>query len=159
MAGRTELGTVVYLGFTGFWGLFLSPILLEYTTDSIALAFVLAGGLFVAMSAIGMTTKKDISGWGPILIMALLGAIVISLVNVFLLGSGLLGLLIQIALLVIFLGLTVWETKKMKELAQEAAVRGDAKAAAQVAIIGSIGLYLNLINLFLIILRLFGSRR
>ena len=65
MAGRIELGTAVYLAFAGIWGLFLSPILMAYTTDSIALAFFLAGGLFVAMTIIGMTTKRDISKLGP----------------------------------------------------------------------------------------------
>ena len=159
MAGRIELGTAVYLAFAGIWGLFLSPILMAYTTDSIALAFFLAGGLFVAMTIIGMTTKRDLSKLGPILMIALVGAIVVMLVNLLLLGSSVLATLINVVLLPIFLGLTVWETKKMKELAGEAAARGDERAAAQVAVLGSIGLYLNLINLFLIILRLLGSRR
>lgn len=159
MAGQIGLGTAVYLAFTGFWGLFLSPILMEYTTDSIVFAFILAGGLFVAMSVIGMTTKRDISRLGPILSIGLIGMIIMLLINLFLLRSSVLHTLIYVALLPIFLGLTVWETKKVKELAQEASGRGDEKAAAQVAVIGSIGLYLNLINLFLIILRLLGSRR
>lgn len=158
-AGKTGLGTVIYLVFTGIWGLFLSPILIAYTTDSIALAFILAGGLFVAMAFIGMTTKKDISKLGPILVTGLFGMIVMMMVNLFLLRSGVLDMLIHVALLPIFLGLTVWETKKMKELAQAAAARGDEKAAGQVAVRGSIGLYLNLINLFLILLRLLGNRR
>ena len=117
MAGRIELGTAVYLAFAGIWGLFLSPILMAYTTDSIALAFFLAGGLFVAMTIIGMTTKRDISKLGPILMIALFGAIVVMLVNLLLLGSSVLATLINVVLLPIFLGLTVWETKKMKELA------------------------------------------
>ena len=103
-----------------------------------------------------MTTKKDLTKLGPMLMIGLIGAIVVSLVNVLLIRSEGLFLLINIVLLPIFLALTVWETKQMKELAQEAAMAGDEKAATQVAVIGSIGLYLNAMNLFIIILNLLG---
>ena len=90
------------------------------------------------------------------LMIGLIGVIVVSLINMLLLQSGMLFLLINIVLLPIFLALTVWETKQMKELAQEAAIAGDEKAAAQMAVIGSIGLYLNALNIFIIILNLLG---
>lgn len=154
--GNTALGTVLYLAFTGMEGLFLSPILLRFTTETIGVAFMLTAGVFVAMSAIGLTTKRDLSSWGPILFIGLIGLIVISLVNVLLIQSGTLFLLINLALLPLFLALTVWETKQMKELAQEAALAGDARAATQVSVIGSIGLYLNALNIFIILLNLFG---
>ena len=154
--GNTALGTVLYLAFTGIEGLFLSPILISFTGETIGVAFLLTGGLFVAMSAIGMTTKRDLSKWGPMLLIGLVGLIIISLINMLLIQSSGLFLLINILLLPLFLALTVWETKQMKELAQEAAMRGDEKAATQVAVIGSIGLYLNVLNIFLIILNLLG---
>ena len=155
-SGNTALGTVLYLAFTGMEGLFLSPILLRFTTETIGMAFIVTAGVFVAMSAIGLTTKRDLSKWGPILLIGLIGLIVISLVNVLLIQSGMLFLLINLALLPLFLALTVWETKQMKELAQQAAVSGDTLAANQVSVMGSIGLYLNALNIFIILLNLFG---
>ena len=154
--GNTALGTVLYLAFTGMEGLFLSPILLAFTTETIGVAFMLTAGVFVAMSVIGLTTKRDLSRWGPILFIGLIGLIVISLINVLLFRSDTLFLLINLALLPLFLALTVWETKQMKELAQEAATAGDVKVANQVAVTGSIGLYLNALNIFLILLNLLG---
>ena len=154
--GNIALGVVLYMAFTTLWGLFLSPILVRYTTDTIGVAFLLTAGLFVAMSVVGMTTKKDLTKLGPMLMIGLIGVIIVSLINVLLLGSNTLFLLINIVLLPLFLALTVWETKQTKELAQEAAMAGDDKAATQVAVIGSIGLYLNALNLFIIILNLLG---
>ena len=134
--GNLGLATALYITFAGAEGLFLSPILTTYTTETIGIAFLLTAGLFVAMSAIGLTTKRDISKLGPMLIIGLVGCIIVSLINVFLLQSSMLFLLINIILLPIFLALTVWETKQMKELAQEAALGGDEKAAAQIAATG-----------------------
>ena len=128
----------------------------RYTTETIGVAFLLTAGLFVGMSAIGMTTKRDISRWGPMLIIGVFGMIVISLVNIFLLQSSVLFLLINIVLLPLFLALTVWQTKQMKVLALQAAEQGNYEAATQVAVIGSIGLYVNFLNIFMIILSLLG---
>ena len=154
--GNIALGIVLYLAFATLWGLFLSPILTRFTSETIGVAFLLTAGLFVAMTIVGMTTKKDLTRLGPMLMIGLIGVIVVSLVNVLLIRSDALFLLINIVLLPLFLALTVWETKQMKELAQEAATAGDEKAATQVAVIGSIGLYLNALNLFIIILNLLG---
>ena len=137
--GNTALGTVLYLAFTGIEGLFLSPIIVQFEGQTIAMAFLLTGGLFVAMSAVGMTTKRDLSKLGPMLLIGLVGLIIVSLINMLLIQSGGLFLLINILLLPLFLALTVWETKQMKELAQEAAMHGDEKGAMQVAVLGSIG--------------------
>ena len=156
MKGRTGPATAVYLTFTAMEGLFLSWIVSRYTTETIGVAFLLTAGLFVGMSAIGMTTKRDISRWGPMLIIGVFGMIVISLVNIFLLQSSVLFLLINIVLLPLFLALTVWQTKQMKVLALQAAEQGNYKAATQVAVIGSIGLYVNFLNIFMIILSLLG---
>ena len=154
--GNIGLGTVLYFTFAGMWGLFLSPILVSYTSETIGVAFLLTGGMFVAMSAIGMTTKRDLSKWGPILLIGLVGLIVVSLINMLLIQSSGLFLLISLLLLPLFLALTVWATKEMKELAQEAAMRGDEKAATQVAVMGSIFLYTNVMNIFITILSLLG---
>ena len=154
MAGHIALGSTIYLAFTAVEGLIISYILVAYTTGTIAAAFLSTACLFIAMCVIGMTTKKDISRLGPMLVIGLIGAIIVSLVNAFLLQSSMLHLVINLVLIPIFLGLTVWQTKQMKELAQQAAMRGDQKTAAQAAVIGSIGLYLNALNLFLIILSL-----
>ena len=156
MKGHTGPATAVYLTFTAMEGLFLSWIVSRYTTETIGVAFLLTAGLFVGMSAIGMTTKRDISRWGPMLIIGVFGMIVISLVNIFLLQSSVLFLLINIVLLPLFLALTVWQTKQMKVLALQAAEQGNYEAATQVAVIGSIGLYVNFLNLFMIILSLLG---
>ena len=153
MKGHTGPATAVYLTFTAMEGLFLSWIVSRYTTETIGVAFLLTAGLFVGMSAIGMTTKRDISRWGPMLIIGVFGMIVISLVNIFLLQSSVLFLLINIVLLPLFLALTVWQTKQMKVLALQAAEQGNYEAATQVAVIGSIGLYVNFLNIFMIILK------
>ena len=154
--GNIGLGTALYLAFTGMAGLFISPILIRFTNEQIGIAFLLTAGLFVAMSAIGMTTKKDISKLGPMLLIGLVGIVIVSLVNMLLIQSSGLFLLINILLLPLFLALTVWETKQMKDLAQQAAIDGDQHAATQVAVIGSIGLYLNVLNIFLIVLNSVG---
>ena len=154
--GNIGLGTTLYFAFAGMEGLFLSPILVRYTNEMIGVAFLLTAGLFVAMSVVGLTTKKDLSKLGPMLLIGLGGVVLISLINVFLLRSDGLFLLINIVLLPLFLALTVWETKQMKELARAAAIAGDDKAATQAAVMGSIGLYLNVLNMFLIILNLLG---
>ena len=154
--GHIGLGTALYLTFTGFEGLYLSPILAAFEGETIGVAFLLTGGLFVAMCAVGMTTKKDLSKLGPMLIFGLIGVIIVGFVNAILIQSSGLFLLINILLLPLFLALTVWETKQVKDLAQQAALRGDDKAATQAAVIGSIGLYLNVLNIFLIILNLLG---
>ena len=105
------------------------------------------------MSVVGLTTKKDLTNWGPILGFALLGLVVMMIVNIFI-GSSFIGWVVTLLLLPVFLGLTIYETKQVKELAQEAAAEGDEEAAGKIAIMGAVGLYLNFINLFLIILRI-----
>ena len=152
--GNPGLGTMIYLAFTGVEGLFLSPIMRAYDTNLIAVAFLMTAGLFVAMSLIGMTTKKDLTKWGPVLIFSLIGMIVISMVNIFLLKSSGLALLINVVVLLIFLGLTVYETKQVKEWIEEAARKGEENVATSVAVMGSINLYLNFLNIFLRMLAL-----
>lgn len=143
----------LYLVFTAVEGVTVSYIFGAYTNETIVLAFGLTAGLFAAMSVIGFTTKRDLSKWGPILLFGLLGIVIVSLINIFV-GSGLLSWVVTIVALPLFLGLVIWETKEVKEEAQEAAAIGDAKAAWSIGIIGAVGLYLSFLNIFLILLRL-----
>ena len=147
------VSAVLYLGFTAVEGVAISSIFGAYTNQTIVLAFGLTAGLFTAMSIIGYTTKRDLSGLGPILLFGFVGVIIASVVNIFI-GSGLLGWLVTLVALPLFLGLVVYETKEVKELAQQAAHDNDAKAAGRIAIIGAAGLYLAFLNIFLILLRI-----
>lgn len=143
----------LYLAFTAITGLMISYIFWAYTGDTIILAFALTTGVFAVMSVIGYTTKRDLSGLGTMCFIGLIGVVIAGLVNLFI-GSGLLSWVVTLVALPIFLGLTAYETKQVKELAQEAAAQGDERAASQVAIMGAVGLYLNFLNLFLILLRI-----
>ena len=143
----------LYLGFTALSGLMISYIFWAYTGDTIILAFALTTGVFAAMSAIGYTTKRDLSGLGTMCFIGLIGVIIAGVANIFI-GSGMLSWIVTLVALPIFLGLTVYETKQVKEMAQDAAMRGDERAAGQVAIMGAVGLYVNFLNLFLILLRI-----
>ena len=148
----TVLG-VLYLAFTAIGGVLTSFIWSQYTGATIVAAFLLAGGVFAAMSVIGLTTKRDLTGLGTICIIGLVGVVILGVVNIFI-GSGFLSWIVTIVALPIFLGLTVYETKQVKELAQEAADKGDTRAAGTIAIVGAVGLYLNFLNIFLILLRI-----
>ena len=148
----TQILLGLYLTFTAVGGVVLSAVA-AYSVETLLFALALTGGVFVAMSVIGLTTKKDLTNLGPILGFALLGLVIMMIVNIFI-GSSFIGWVVTLLLLPVFLGLTVYETKQVKELAQEAAIEGDEEAAGKIAIMGAVGLYLNFINLFLIILRI-----
>ena len=142
-----------YLVFTAITGLMISTIFWQYTGDTIILAFALTTGVFAVMSVIGITTKRDLSGLGTMCMIGLFGVIIAGVVNWFI-GSNALSWLITLVALPIFLGLTVYQTKQVKELAQEASLRGDERAASQIAIMGAVGLYVVFLNIFLILLRI-----
>ena len=142
-----------YLVFTAITGLMISTIFWEYTGDTIVLAFALTTGVFAVMSVIGFTTKRDLSSLGTMCFVGLFGVIIAGVVNWFI-GSNMLSWIITLVALPIFLGLTVYQTKQVKEMAQEAAMRGDERAASQIAIMGAVGLYVVFLNIFLILLRI-----
>ena len=144
---------VLYLAFTAIGGVLTSFIWVAYTGGIIVAAFLLTASVFGVMTVIGLTTKRDLTGLGTICIVGLVGVVVLGLVNIFI-GSGFLSWLVTLVALPIFLGLTVYETKEVKELAQAAASEGDTRAASTIAIIGAVGLYLNFLNIFLILLRI-----
>lgn len=135
-------------------GLMLAPVFLIYTGASIAKTFFITAGTFGAMSVYGYFTEKDLSRFGSILIMALLGLIVCSLVNIFLKSSGL-DWVISGAGVLLFIGLTAWDTQQIKNMAAMAPGAG----VGRLATLGALSLYLDFINLFLYLLRFFGSSR
>ena len=134
-------------------GLTLSAIFFVYSGASIVQAFAVAGGMFGAMSIYGLVTKRDLTSWGSFFFMGLIGIILCSVVNIFLKSGGL-SFVISIVGVFVFVGLTAYDTQKLKAFA---AVGGDLRE--NLAINGALALYLDFINLFLMLLRLFGGRR
>ena len=157
IAGRVSpaIASIAYLGFTAITGVMISSIFWTYTGNTIMVAFVLTATSFTAMSVVGYTTKRDLSGLGSICAVGLIGVIIGLVVNLFV-GSGALSIIISMVALPIFLGLTVYETKQIKESVQESAMRGDSLSANQVAISGVISLYLTLLNIFVFMLSILG---
>jgi FtsH-binding integral membrane protein len=135
-------------------GLTLSAIFFVYTQQSIVQAFLVASGMFGAMSVYGMVTKRDLTSWGSFFFMGLIGVIILSVVNIFMKSTGL-GFVISVVGIFVFVGLTAYDTQKLKHLARVA----EGPQATNLAVIGALALYLDFINLFLLLLRLFGSRR
>lgn len=135
-------------------GVVLSIILLVYELTTIYAAFFATAGTFAAMSFIGYTTKKDLSGLGGILTMALIGLIIASLVNIFL-HNNMLNSIITYAGVFIFVGLTAYDTQKIKQML----VYSNGVDQRKIGLLGALSLYLDFINLFLYILRLLSSRR
>ena len=142
----------LFLAYSAINGATLSVVFLVYTGGSVASAFAVTGGTFAAMSVYGTVTKKDLSSWGSFLFMGLVGVIIAGIVNIFI-QSSLIGFVISCASVVIFTGLTAYDTQKLRAIA---AAGGGTGA---MAVSGALALYLDFINLFLALLRLFGNRR
>ena len=154
---RLSLGMIssLFVFYSLLNGATLSVIFLVYTAESIASTFVVTGLTFGAMSIYGFTTKKDLSGWGNILFMALIGLIIASIANLFFANSTLYWIVTYAGIL-IFVGLTAYDTQKLKNMSYQIS---DEQTAGKWAIRGALSLYLDFINLFLLLLRLLGSRR
>ena len=136
-------------------GVFFSFILLAYTEQSIATTFLITAGTFGAMSLFGFITKRDLSTMWRILFMLLIGLIIATVVNIFMKAEGL-TLILNYAGVVIFVGLTAYDTQYIKQMLQE---HGDKEGAEKIALLGSLSLYLDFINLFIYLLRFFGESR
>lgn len=145
--------TLFYL-FAVVNGLMLCTIFLAYSPAAITKTFFITAGTFGAMSVYGYFTTKDLSRFGSFLFMALIGLIIASLVNIFL-HSSTLDWIVSIAGVIIFVGLTAWDTQQVKVMAQNA----PAEAVGRLATVGALSLYLDFINLFLYLLRIFGGNR
>jgi len=146
---------ILFLVYAAVMGLSLSSIFLVFTGQSIAQTFFVTAAAFGALSLWGYTTKRDISGWGSFLFMGLIGILIASIVNIFL-GSTGLQFAISVLGVLIFAGLTAYDTQRLKNTYDF--VAGNADAAARASILGALSLYLNFINLFVMLLSLFGNR-
>jgi uncharacterized protein len=154
---RMSEGTLktLFFVYAALMGASLSTIFLAYTQSSIAGVFFATAAGFAGLSLYGYTTKKDLSGLGTFLIMGLIGLIVASIVNIFI-GSNTMSLVISAIGVLIFAGLTAYDTQKIKSIYQHVA---GTEMQGKVAIMGALNLYLDFINMFLFLLRLFGSSR
>ena len=146
---------IAFWVFAGVMGLSLSSIFLVYTGQSISQVFFVTAAAFGGLSLYGYTTKRDLSAWGTFLFMGVIGVVIASLVNLFLQSSALQFAISVIGVLV-FAGLTAYDTQRIKDGYYE--VMGDATAMAKGAIMGALNLYLDFINLFVMLLQLFGKR-
>jgi hypothetical protein len=148
--------TGMFLAYSALNGATLSSIFLVYTASTISSAFVVSAGMFLAMSIYGTVTKRDLTSWGSFLFMGLVGMILASLVNMFVRSSALAMLLNYVGVLV-FVGLTAYDTQRLKDMGSYVPMN-DSTAVRRGAILGALTLYLDFINLFLIMLRLFSNR-
>lgn len=136
-------------------GLTLSVIFFVYDISTIAQTFFVTAGTFGAISIYGFITRTDLSKFGNILLMALFGIIIATVVNMFV-GSDMLSMVISYVGVVVFVGLTAWDTQKLKNLYLEAEEMDES--AFKIALLGALTLYLDFVNLFLYLLRIFGNR-
>ncbi len=141
--------------YAALMGVSLASVFLVFTGESVARVFFITAGTFGAMSLYGYTTQRDLSQWGSFLFMGLIGIIIASLVNIFLASSAL-QFAISVIGVIVFTGLTAYDTQQIKEMYFE---NDDAQTAGKKAIMGALRLYLDFINLFMMLLQLFGSRR
>ncbi len=147
--------TLLFILYSALTGVTFSSIFVVYTMSSIGKVFFITAGTFAAMAFVGYTTRRDLSKMGGILFMALIGLIIATVVNLFIKSSGLELVLSYIGVLV-FVGLTAWDTQKIKVmLAQQYDM---SETSQKLALLGALELYLDFINLFLYMLRIFGSR-
>jgi len=147
------VATLMFYAYAVLNGVTLTPIFLVYTASSIGLTFLVTAGVFLAMSIYGYTTKSDLTKFGTYMVMALIGLIVCSIINIFW-ANSVMDWIISFAGVAIFVGLTAWDTQKIKQMAVET----DEANAGKLATIGALSLYLDFINLFLYLLRLLGNR-
>ncbi|MDO6589225.1 BAX inhibitor (BI)-1/YccA family protein [Loktanella sp. D2R18] len=148
---------LVFYAFAAVMGLSLSSIFLVYTGASIVQIFLITAIAFASLSLYGYTTKKDLSGMGTFLMMGLVGLIVAMVVNIFLQSPAIMFAISAIGVL-IFAGLTAYDTQKIKTDYIAHAAHGDSEWLAKAAIMGALNLYLDFINMFIFLLQLFGSR-
>jgi len=147
--------TLLFVLYSVINGALFSSIFLVYTMSSIASVFFITAGTFGVMALVGYTTKKDLSSMGKILFMALIGIIIATIVNIFLKSSGL-EMIVSYLGVLIFVGLTAYDTQKIKNMLLMAP--DVSEASQKIALLGALNLYLDFINLFIYLLRIFGRR-
>ena len=147
---------ILYVAYSVLMGMSLSFIFLAFTSASIFKTFIITAGMFGIMAVVGYTTKTDLSSMGKILFMALIGLIIATVVNLFLRNDALMMILSYIGV-IIFIGLTAWDSQKIKLMLMQAPDAGET--AQKMALLGALTLYLDFVNLFIYLLRIFGRRR
>ena len=155
---QASTATALFVAYAALNGATLSVVFLAYTKSSIASTFFVCAATFVGASLYGWTTKKDLTSWGSFLFMGLIGIIIASVVNLFLKSSGMAMVISYIGVL-LFTGLTVYDTQYIKRMAMTQPADVGASAVRKGAIIGALKLYLDFINLFLMLLRIMGNRQ
>ena len=150
-----EMARLLFFAYAALVGLSLSTIFLVYTETSITRVFFISAATFGALSLWGYTTRRDLSGLGTFLFMGLIGIVISSLVNLFLRSSGL-DWIISVVGVGVFAGLTAYDTQRIKGMYDP---RDDITSAGRKAVMGALSLYLDFINLFMMLLQLFGTRR
>ena len=148
--------TLLFVLYSIVNGATLSVIFLAYTMTSIASVFFITAGTFAVMAFIGYTTKTDLTSFGKMLMMGLIGIILATVVNIFI-GSSMLNMIVSYVGVVVFVGLTACDSQKIKNLLYQ--VDNMSEEAQKLALLGSLTLYLDFINLFLMLLRIFGGNR
>jgi FtsH-binding integral membrane protein len=147
--------TLLFLAFSGVMGLSLSSVFLVYSMGSITQVFLITAGTFAVMAFAGYTTSVDLSKFGALLFMALIGIIIASVVNFFM-QSSMMEFIISVGGVLVFTGLTAYDTQRIKRIG--AGVEYGTAGATKLAILAAVSLYLNFVNLFLFLLRLLGGR-
>jgi FtsH-binding integral membrane protein len=159
--GINRISTAVAMGMFVLYsllnGVSLSSVLLVYTGESIFSAFLTTAGMFGAMSVYGLYTKRDLSSWRGFLLMGLWGLLIALCVNMFV-GNGMADLVISVVGVFVFLGLTAYDTQYLRNLG-ERLEQESRETSGKLAIIGALHLYLDFVNLFIYLLRIFGKRR
>ena len=145
---------IVFWAFCAVMGLSLASVFLVFTGQSIARTFFIAATMFGATSLYGYTTKRDLSQFGSLLIMGLIGVVIASIVNIFL-GSSALQFAISVIGIIVFVGLTAWDTQSIKE---QYATSLDGESTQKMAVFGAFSLYLNFVNIFQLLLNFTGER-
>ena len=159
MVNRVSAGTAraMFFAFAALMGLSLAWIFAVFTNFSIAQTFFVTAIAFAGLSIWGYTTKKDISGWGSFLIMGVIGLIVASIINIFL-GSPAIMFAISIIGLLVFAGLTAYDTQKIKNTYLQMAHHGQTEWLQKSAIMGALNLYLDFVNMFMFLLNFMGAQ-
>jgi FtsH-binding integral membrane protein len=155
---QASTASSLFIGYSVLNGLTLSVVFLAYTSSSIAGTFFITAGMFGAMAVYGLVTKRDLSGWGSFLFMGLVGIIIASIVNIFLKSSGMYWMISLIGVF-IFTALTAYDVQKIKRIGEEGIMTQGHEAIRKGSIMGALSLYLDFINLFLMLLRFFGGSR
>ena len=155
---QASTATTLFIIFAALMGMSLSSIFLIYTASSIASTFVVCSATFLACSVYGMVTKRDLTSMGGFMAMGLIGLIIASIVNIFVQSSGL-SMIISYVGVLVFVGLTAYDTQKLKAMAVTLPDNATGAMVRKGAIMGALNLYLDFINLFIMLLHIFGGSR